>query len=186
MDPRFTADILGAKEMILSAERSIDSAWETLKPLCPSSSAILKTDLPSKIVKDDLRSFLMYMAASDGVIHDSEVEFLNLLYDLEITPEDCKRSIVQDNLYTTEFEETLPKSFIVIIELEVLRSKILSTNNQDLIDALISVYEKLGGGIACCDGQVSFSEKTDLSIYIKMIKQKSSDLKKKAESRYKV
>ena len=154
---------------------TLDIAWNAMES-AKVAPDFLGKEKPSEVVKTDLIGFLLYMTASDGVIHDSEVEFLNLLYDLEITPEDCKRCIVEGNIYSEEYERKLPKACAIAISIDHLFGDFMP---QSMLEPLIELYKVLGETIAKSDGNFCSAEKRDCTIYINMLKEQSELLKRR-------
>lgn len=75
------------------------------------SSGELATESTRNIMKNDFIKFFSYLAAVDGVISVSDVEFINMYFDTEMDTTKLKKYIITNNTYSETFEKTMPVSF---------------------------------------------------------------------------
>lgn len=61
-------------------------------------------------LRQDLRDFVLYLAASDDVISVKEMRFLEMFLGYRYTPTEAKDFIIDNNIYSEEFERKLPIS----------------------------------------------------------------------------
>lgn len=134
------------------------------------------------LVKVDLQKFLLYLMASDGVIEDEEVSFINRLFELELTAEDWKEVIVEANIYTNDFAQNTPVSMhIAAYGDEYMR--IQGGENLELVEKVIEGFTLFGKSFVGVDGDVADSEIEDLAAYIAMLKGSVGDVRRQARLR---
>lgn len=141
---------------------------------------------PSDVLETSMASFLMYMTASDGVIHDNEVEFFNRLLGYDSTPESIKECIIENNIYSIEYESKLPQIGELVVAMDLLMIAHDEVSDSTLLESLTELYWFVGTAIAKCDGEFSSSEKRELEIYLGMLQEKGEVLTKSVFSQTKV
>lgn len=108
----------------------------------------------------DLLSYMLYLTASDGGVHDEEAAAISSILDIEIDAAQCMELIQRSGVYSTGFESTVPTSF----QLVTMVGKDIF--NQDLGQALYNVYQALGQAIVVSDEALHPQEVEDLNIYL--------------------
>ncbi len=95
---------------------------------------------------DDLLSWLSYLGLSDDSISDNELEFINLLLDLDCTKEDIE-SLGKSDL------PQLPISFRLLGEYDQFQ-RYLDYDSVSFCDSLLKVFKLVGGFFIAVDGDV--------------------------------
>ena len=116
--------------------------------------------------------FLMYLSASDGNIDWNEAKFLGDYLDFDgLTPDFINKQIRENNIYSTEFESTVPISLKIIVAIDnFLYENDMGDGDTHLPNLLVSVFEELGREFLECDGAVSGNEESDLDTYLSTLK----------------
>lgn len=68
--------------------------------------------------KADVFDYLAYLAASDGVLSLADVTFINEVLGLKFNPGILDRKIKDRNIYSKEFENSVPMSFKLMIAID--------------------------------------------------------------------
>lgn len=129
------------------------------------------------IFRCDIARFAMYLTASDGEITREEAEAIMEFFGYDdITPSYLARVIEEDNLYSTEFESTPPKSIVYA----VLADNYLYTNTDvdtEIYpsDMVLDLYKKIAEEMSWADGEQDENEIRDSQIYISMIEKYIED-----------
>lgn len=117
----------------------------------------------------EMHSFFMYLAAADGRIMPSEREFMNELFDKNMSIQDYVRFVKDNDIYSTSFEERFPFSLRMTIAFD-LKMQIVAAIQGDDVDLLspkiISFYLESGKAFIACDGDVDPQEIEDLKTYV--------------------
>ena len=112
----------------------------------------------------DLCRFCHYLAASDGIITQSEVAFLDTVLGLDLSIDETIGYINENNIYSEEFESTVP----LIIQGAVLaEQKILkhTGNAVNITDLVYELFAQIGKSFMNCD-DIDDSEVRDFKIYM--------------------
>lgn len=127
----------------------------------------------SNILKLDLMCFLAYLAAADGVISWKECRYIGSLFDVNITPDKLNELIMEKDIYSVEFETTVPKMLQLFVACD---NSIYSAGvelEEEFGKSLISLYMILGQGLVESNGRSVnddyFPEKSDFEIYLRML-----------------
>lgn len=121
-----------------------------------------------KAFQTELHTFLMYLAASDGHISREEKEFMNELFDADISTQDYADFINANEIYSTKFEESLPLTLKVTTAFDKKMQIAASVVGQsiDMITPIIlKFYAGLGEMFIEIDGATE-NEKNDLKIIL--------------------
>lgn len=120
-----------------------------------------------QMFKSELIFFMMYLAASDGIIKKEEAEMLNEYLNDYLSPEYYKSFIVQNNIYSDKFESTVPQSLVMAVKIDnaLLKRDLIPKLSQKLID----LYKAVGTEMIWSDGRLHRNEKFDLNGYINMM-----------------
>lgn len=130
----------------------------------------------SNLFDVDIQKFALYLMASDGTIEDAEVDLFNFLFDMNLTAEGVKQIILDCNIYTTEFEDTIPFSLHIFAYADsVFRSW---GDNRNLLEDAVDLWECVGKGFAMSDGNISQNEIDDFHAYMRMLKNAIPELKR--------
>lgn len=118
-------------------------------------------------VRFELGKFMMYLSASDGTISVEEAEVISKISHLDVTPTNIGECIREHNIYSTEFEQTVPTVFNILINVDnnLIRKGIDISGS----DILLSAYKAVGELAIKADGEVNENEKNDYSIFIGML-----------------
>ncbi len=119
-------------------------------------------------VKIELAKFLMYLSASDGEIMWPEASLISELCDLNLTPQTIGRFVKENNIYSTEFENTPP----AVLQVLTSADNMLMERGSDVPDVLrmiINTYKAVAAMLITSDGDIDSSEKADYQIYIDMM-----------------
>lgn len=119
-----------------------------------------------KEVIDDLSKFMMYLSASDGIIVPDEAAAISEILGVSITPEDVKKFISENKIYTEQFERTVPDTMKKLVSADNEMSNMEIEHGQDSSEILMAIYKSIGEELIGSDGDVDISEKTDLYIYL--------------------
>ena len=146
-----------------------------LYDICDPNSDSLRNDkeaisLERARLKTEFLDYVLYLSASDGMSAGYECEFLQNYFGVTLTPEEVRKYITTNNIYTSQFEQIVPISFMNCIERD---NKFYQKNGS--LDAshgkaFLDVFECVGKEFLVCDGEASESEVSDFSIYTKMLR----------------
>lgn len=121
-----------------------------------------------ELLQEDLHRYLMFLASSDGEISESEKDFMNELFDSDMTIHEYADHIHENNTYSIDFENDIPMSLRIMTMFDA-KCEIFS----DLVDELpnmasllLDLYKKIGIEFITCDGEVHEQEKQDFISYI--------------------
>lgn len=125
-------------------------------------------------IKNELLNFTTYLSASDGTIATFEADFLKEYFNINMTPDEISSYITENNTYSKEFEQTIPKTLIRFVEIEKAK-KTTDKNNtfvKSISDAVayVKVFEAVGKEFIVCDGEATEEEVSDFSTYTDMLK----------------
>ena len=133
-------------------------------------------------IQVELLSYLMYLSAADGNIAWQEASFIRDYIEYNLTTDEIHQFVVENQIYSTEFEEKVPLSMQVFVRAD---NAVFDTNgyNDSLgSELLFTVFESLGKEFLACDDEVSDDEIRDLTIYLNMLKNYiNSEVKSKKE-----
>ena len=123
-----------------------------------------------KCIQVELCSYLMYLSAADGKIAWQEASFIRDYLDYDLTVDDIHQIIIENEIYSTEFEEKVPLSMKVLVNVDNALYKANGYNDQLGSELLLTLFEGLGKEFLVCDADVSENEIRDLSIYLTMLR----------------
>lgn len=123
------------------------------------------------LFKVELEEFFMYLSASDGRISTSERDFMNELFDMNISTQNYVKIIDEQNIYSEEFEERLPITLRLTTAFDK-KMQIVAALSNDSVDAitplLLKFYIEIGKIFVGLDG-IKENEARDLKIYLNNI-----------------
>ena len=114
--------------------------------------------------KFQLGMFLMYLSASDGEISWDEADVISRLCDLDVTPTKLADFIRNSNIYSTEFEQTVPLALEVM-----LLADNMGMTEDSLSKLVIDTFKTVGEALIKSDNEVDENEMEDFNIYINMM-----------------
>lgn len=124
-----------------------------------------------ELFKVELQEFFMYLAASDGRVSLAERDFMNKLFDVDISTQNYVKLIDEHDIYSEEFEERLPitLSLTTGFDKKMQFAAALANDSVDMITPLfLRFYVEVGKMFVGLDG-VEENEKRDLKIYLNNI-----------------
>lgn len=144
-----------------------------LKALVDSMTALVATIGKKQGVEDldkavllDLGKFMMYLSASDGVIEPEEANSIGAYIGMEFTPESLNKFLVDNNIYSSSFEHSVPESLKTLVEVDNKLRAAGANPDEDASEILLAIYKGLGVELIVSDGDVDTSEETDFGIYV--------------------
>ncbi len=137
-------------------------------PLSPAAKGMEMRN----VVKMELMYFAMYVSASDGYICNEEAQLINQFLNTHMTPDQIRKFIEDQNIYSRTFENKIPLSMQICISVDHYFSKdgACSLNKMSFANALLKVFKDIGKEILECNGHVSPEEQEDFHIYIGNLK----------------
>lgn len=125
-------------------------------------------------IRTELLCYLMYLSAADGTIVWQEARFIRDYLEYDLTIEDINQLIVQNQIYSTQFEEKVPFSMQVFVKADNTIYEVGCEtgifSNVSVSELFYSLFEQLGEELLACDGNVSDDEIHDLTKYLNMLK----------------
>lgn len=116
----------------------------------------------------ELHSYFMYLAAADGKILPCERDFMNQLFDVNLSVQDYVRFINENDIYSLDFEDRMPY-VIRCVALYDAKMAIIASNSGKSVESfgpkLVSFYFEAGKEFIACDGEVHPQEVEDLKTY---------------------
>lgn len=120
-------------------------------------------------IEVELLSYLMYLSAAGGKIASEESAFLRDYFEYDFTTDDIHQFIVENHIYSTEFEQTVPLSMKVFVRADNTIYDEEGHNDFLASELLFDIFEYLGKEFLACDNDVSDDEIRDLTIYLHML-----------------
>lgn len=157
--------------------RDIKRLYETLGQLYESIEEFgyvdIDIDIPyKKILRLDLLKFMMYLSASDGILHPSEVMMFNEITSMDLDPEGIIDFVDEFGVYTKEFESKVPLSMIIAV-MEELNG--IGGHEMSYPRLLYGLFELIGLKMVKIDDDITYTELRDLDIYLSMLKDYMND-----------
>lgn len=120
-------------------------------------------------VEVELVNYLMYLSAADGEIAWEESAFIRDYLEYNFTTDEIHQFIVENKIYSTKFEETVPLSMKVFVRADNAIYDEEGHNDFLASELLFDIFECLGKEFLACDDDVSDDEIRDLTIYLHML-----------------
>lgn len=137
---------------------------EELQPVPDGIAMSLK-----ELFKYDLHRYLMYLSASDGKIKAAERDYMNELFDTNMSIQDYVDFINESDTYSIDFENDVPMSMKIMAffdaKCDILGSRV-GTNAPNMVPLILDFYKKVGIEFIACDGDIDDQEKNDLVAYL--------------------
>ncbi len=152
---------------------------ELVDTMCDAIDALSEiASLPDGIGKKariEMGMFMMYLSASDGQISWDEASIISDICELDLSPNDLGRFIREFNIYSTEFEQTVPVTFRMVVQADndMFASEIDSSGSEAMLgtEAMLGAYKAIGEALIKSDGDVDVDEVNDYKIYINMLEE---------------
>ena len=168
------------KNMITQLYELSDTLDEGSFGVAQTSSTTLKNCL-----EVELLSYLMYLSAADGKISWEESAFIRDYMEYDLTTDDIHQLIVENQIYSTKFEGTVPLSMKVFVRADNAIYDVEGHNDFLASELLFDVFECLGKEFLSCDDNVSDDEIRDLTIYLHMLENYiNNEVKSKKEKTF--
>ena len=107
--------------------------------------------------KLELHMFFMYLSAADGKISSEERDYMNYLFDANLSCQDYARLIDEQNIYSTDFEGRIPLTFQMMTLFDKkmqLLAGIADRPFNPVTPTLFKFYAEAGKVFLACDGIV--------------------------------
>lgn len=141
---------------------------EVIKQIYSIADAVDGTGRMKEAIKEELVSFIIYIAGSDGEFHAKEAYFVDDYFNVEMSPDDMKSFADRNNLYSDEFKISPPAVLKQLIERD--NSQLAQEQlESSTAKAYITVFEIVGKEFMACDCHVDEKEVADYSAYIGML-----------------
>ncbi len=123
------------------------------------------------VFKTDVHTFLMYLSAADGKISAEERFFMNYLFDTSFSAHDYVKFINENNIYSTDFEETVPVTLQLLTEYDKkmqLAASLMGRELKPLTSIVLAFYLRVGTSFIECDGTEQ-NETDELRHYVEKV-----------------
>ena len=146
-----------------------------LYDICDPNSGDLRNDketitLERARLKTEFMDYVLYLSASDGMSAGYECDFLKDYFGITLTPEEVRKYITTNNIYTSQFEQIVPISLMNCIERDNMFYRKNGSLDASHGKAFLDVFECVGKEFLVCDGEASESEVSDFTIYTRMLR----------------
>lgn len=122
------------------------------------------------IVKMELLQMAMYISASDGTIAYQEARVMSEYLDTPITPQQINEVIREHNIYSTEFESSVPVCFQIFVAADNMIDKAGMGPEVTSSELLLKLFMGIAHEVAMADGNIDPQENEDWNIYSGTIK----------------
>ena len=122
-----------------------------------------------QLFKYDLHRYLMYLSASDGRIKAEERDYMNELFDADMSIQDYVNFINESDTYSIDFENDVPMSMKIMALFDAkcdALGKRIGDNLPNMVPLILDFYKKVGLEFIACDGNIAEQEKKDLLAYL--------------------
>ena len=115
----------------------------------------------------ELGNFLIWLAASDGVIKWSEAYFISDCLEQDLAPTSVVAYMRKSDICWDEFAQQVPLSFDMSVQID----NQLFEQGQDstVSDTLFNLYLEFGSMIATADGDIDEQEQINYDAYLTML-----------------
>lgn len=120
------------------------------------------------LFRNEMLSYLMYLSSSDGKIVPVERDFMNELFDINMSIQDYVNYINENDIYSEDFEEKLPYSLYNIISYDALMlsySQVANFEFKPFAPLMLNFMSDVGKVFISCDGDVDPQEIEDFKNY---------------------
>ena len=122
-----------------------------------------------ELFKMETHRYFMYLSASDGKIVPAERDYMNELFDADLSIQDYVKIINETNTYSVDFENDVPLSMKILAVFDAKMDEIgakVGNNFPNLIPLTLDFYQKAGTEFIACDGNIHKQEIQDLALYL--------------------
>ena len=115
----------------------------------------------------DMGNFLIWLAASDGVIKWSEAYFISDCLDQDLAPTSVVAYMRKADICWDEFAQTVPLSFDMSVQID---NQLFEQGQESTVsDTLFNLYLEFGSMIATADGDIDEQEQINYDAYLTML-----------------
>ena len=121
------------------------------------------------LFKMDAHRYFMFLSASDGKVVPAERDYMNELFDANLSIQDYVKIINETNTYSVDFENDIPLCMKILALFDAKMDEIgsqLGDSFPNLIPLSLDFYQKAGLEFIACDRDVDKQEVEDLALYI--------------------
>lgn len=127
----------------------------------------------SKVFRTDIAQYMLYLSAADGRLSPDEAQAFRTITGFNDSADTLIDVIKNQNIYSTDFESTVPLSLKIITEAErnLISYGVKLNSEKTTQELFVEFFELLGEVVLNSDGGVTYNEKRDLNIYMSTLKQ---------------
>lgn len=133
-------------------------------------SGIWKPGQGVTVASMDLLRFMMYLAASDDEVSWAEADYMNQAVGLSLTPTQIGDVIRADNIYSLEFEKTVPSTLGLLVTGETLIYQV-SGEKPQASKTVLEIFTKVGEEFIKLDGVTNQNVLQNYRNYIGMMEE---------------
>lgn len=129
--------------------------------------------------------YFMYLSASDGVVVQSECDYMNELFEAKLSIKGYEELMKDTDTYSVSFAEELPYSFKILALFEESRDdrlKELKLKYPHILDLAVDFYREAGIEFISCDRIIALKEIEDLGTSLAKKKYKLQQFAKNSVS----
>lgn len=122
-----------------------------------------------ELFKIETHRFFMFLAASDGKVMPSERDYMNELFDMNLSVQDYVELINDTDTYSVDFENEVPLSMKLLALFDAKMDEIGGQINQsfpNMIPLVLEFYQNAGIEFISCDRDIDEQETEDLALYL--------------------
>lgn len=123
---------------------------------------------PEKILELETVKFMLYISNSDGEITQREVNVMNYITEKYLSVDDLEELLADDFI---EDMDDVPLTVKLMCSLENSLYRNGATLDSSLMNIFVTYFEALGIIISESDGYSSISEKSNINLYMKKMKE---------------
>lgn len=139
---------------------------EAIKQMYCIADSVDNSGKVKEAFKNELISFIIYIAGADSEFHTKEAAFIEEYFDVKMSPADMKAFADKNKIGSDTFRTTLPEVFTKLIEEDKTKSE---ESRNPAAEAYITVFEMVGKEFMACDDCVDEREVKDYSEYLGML-----------------
>lgn len=124
------------------------------------------------IAKLLMAEFAMYLSASDGTIQWEEARMIAEYFDLPMNQNSVADFIREHNIYSTEFESTVPIIFTILVQTDNIlyqNGAFEDPKSRAGSEILFETYQAIARELINCDGDEAANEVADANIFLEML-----------------
>ena len=157
--------------MNLEIKKYIDNYLEYIDKfdMLLNISKQFETDEPiSELIRKGIMEFLLYLSASDGVLSQKEADTIFKYLGYRHTPDEMNRYIEEHNLYSEDFEETVPDflQMLSAVDRAVVKE---GMNDPELSRRCVEMFSAIGNKFIRSDLLENEDERRDYEIYMETL-----------------